>query len=122
MKIVISGAVPSLKNSKQLFVNRRTGKSFITSSQLSKQWVADALWQIKQCTPVEDYPVAVTMVFYFKDKRRRDLDNSCSSVLDVIKTAGVIIDDDYQHVCPITIDFGGVDNLNPRVEIYIDEP
>lgn len=121
MKLKLSGQVPSLKNSKQIFVNRKTGKRFITSSQSSKQWAEDAMWQLKGKKPVESYPVAVTMVFYFKGKHRKDLDNACSSVLDVLKTAGIIVDDDWTHVCPITIDCGGIDKAEPRVEIYLDE-
>lgn len=120
-KLVIEGNVPSLKNSKQLFVNRRTGKSFITSSQASKAWVEAALWQLKGKQPAQGLPVAVTMCFYFKGKHRKDLDNVASSVLDVLKTGGVIEDDDYLHVCPLTLDFGGIDKENPRVEIFFDE-
>lgn len=121
MKLTILGQTPSLKNSKQLFINRRTGKSFITSSKASKEWVKDALWQLKGKPAVETYPVAVTMVFYFKGQHRKDLDNAASSVLDVLKAAGIIEDDDWTHICPITIDCGGVDKLEPRVEIYLDD-
>lgn len=121
MKLEISGQVPSLKNQKQLFLNRRTGKMFISSSKASKEWVKDALLQLRGKTPVNTYPIAVTMVFYFKGQHRKDLDNCASSVLDVLKSSGVIVDDDWKHVCPITIDCGGVDKSDPRVEIYLDD-
>jgi Holliday junction resolvase RusA-like endonuclease len=114
--------VPSLKNSKQLFTNPKTGKTFITSSTRAKEWFVDAHWQLKGKSPVSAYPVAITMIFYFKNNRKHDLDNVCSTVLDGIKKAGIIEDDSYEHVCPITLDFGGVDKTDPRVEIYIDEP
>ena len=122
MKIVITGNVPSLKNSKQLFKNPKTGQTFITSSTRVKEWMVDAHWQLKGLPPVSGYPVAITMIFFYPTAAVKDLDNSCSTVLDGIKKAGIIEDDDYTHVCPITLDFGGVDKENPRVEIYIDEP
>lgn len=117
--IIITGEVASLKNQKQLFLNKRTGKMFITSSQKSKQWVKDALWQLKGVPAITSYPAAITMIFYFKSKRKRDLDNVCSSVLDVLKTASVIEDDDWTHFPEIDLRFGGVEPKNPRVEIMI---
>lgn len=122
MKITISGNVPSLKNSKEIFRNHKTGQHFITSSKAVKQWMEDVQWQLKMVEPVREYPVAITMVFYFPTNVRKDLDNACSTVLDGLQKCGIIVDDDYQHVCPITIDFGGIDKENPRVEVYIDEP
>lgn len=119
MKLTIYGSVPSLKNSKQLFYNKQTGRSFITSSKLSKVWVEQALWQLKGKKPVTSYPVALRLVFYVKDNRGRDLDNMASSALDVLQEAGIIVGDDWQHVRPLTMDCGGVD-ANPRVEISWD--
>jgi len=120
-KLIVHGNVVSLKNSKQLFVNSRTGKHFITSSVASKQWVKDSLWQLKGVKPVTDYPTGVTMVFYFKGKHRKDLDNVCSSVMDVLRDSGILVDDDYTHVDTINLQFGGIDKSDPRVEIYLDD-
>ena len=43
-------------------------------------------------------PVAVSLGVSFGDKRRRDLDNMLSSVLDLLKDSGLILDDDWAHV------------------------
>lgn len=120
-EITIHGQVPSLKNSKQLFINRRTGKNFITSSEASKAWVNAALWQLKGQEPIENYPLGITMIFYFKGNHRKDLDNACSSVLDVLREAHIIVDDDFKHVDTITAQFGDIDKQNPRVEVWLDE-
>lgn len=119
MRLTILGQVPSLKNSKQIFVNRTTGRPFITSSQASKQWVTDALWQLKTARPVQDYPISLTMTFYFKGKHRKDLDNAASSVLDVLRDSGVIEDDDWRYVTELHLHYGGQDKQNPRVEIDV---
>lgn len=118
-KLVILGSVPSLKNSKQLFVNKRTGKRFITSSTRSKEWVESALWQLKGQKPVTEYPVALTVLFTVADNRGRDMDNMLASVMDVLQTAGVIESDNWQHCRPITIDVAGVDK-DAKVEVWFD--
>lgn len=118
MQILILGSVPSQKNSKQIFINKRTNKPFITSSNNVKAWQESALWQLKKYKPLEEYPVEITMVFYHKDNRRKDLDNSCSGVLDILVKAAILKDDSCKFVPSLSLKFGGVSN-NPRVEIYI---
>jgi Holliday junction resolvase RusA-like endonuclease len=120
-KLTIKGSVPSLKNQKQIFVNKRTGKPFITSSQASKVWTEDALWQLKGQKPITEYPVTVAMTFYFKGKHSKDLDNCTTSVLDVLVTAGILEDDDCFHVDNLEISFGGIDKEDARVEVVIVE-
>ena len=116
--ITIYGQVPSLKNNKQLFINRRTGKHFITSSQQTKDWNEEALWQLATAKPVTEYPVALYLTFYCKDNRRRDMDNMLSSVLDILVKADVLVDDSWQYVPRITLT-AEKDAENPRVEILL---
>lgn len=47
-------------------------------------------------------PVAVSVGVAFGDRRRRDLDNALSSVLDLVKDSGLISDDDWGHVPRMT--------------------
>lgn len=124
MKLIIDGEVPSLKNQKQIYINKRTGKPFITSSKNSKVWQATAVDQLRdqfKGLKVVDYPINVAMEFYYSTKRSKDLDNSCFAVLDAMVHSGVIEDDDFKHVDNISISFGGFDKENPRVLIYIDD-
>lgn len=124
MRLVISGEVPSLKNSKQIFVNKRTGKPFITSSQNSKKWQAEAKRQLQEQFAgykVSGYPISIAFTFYLGAKRRKDLDNLLSGCLDAMVHAGVLEDDDVAHVDNIDISFGGYDKEAPRVEIFLDD-
>jgi len=124
MKLVISGQVPSQKNSKQILINRKTGKPFIASNDRVKQWQQSAQLQLKRQFKgfkVVDYPIAITIVVYNKDERRRDLDNCLSSVCDSLVAAGVIEDDDTKHISQWCVEYGGIDRDNPRAEIFIED-
>lgn len=124
MRLEITGDPPALKNSKQIFVNRRTGKPFITSSTRSKVWQASAIDQLRdqfKDLKVSGYPISVAMEFYFGSKRRKDLDNACSGVMDALVQAGILEDDDTMHVDNISLAFGGYDKENPRVLVFLDD-
>jgi|CXWK01.1.fsa_nt_gi Holliday junction resolvase RusA-like endonuclease len=124
MKLVISGDVPALKNQKQIFVNKRTGKPFITSSVRSKAWQATAVDQLRdqfKGLKVSGYPIGIAMEFYYPTKRAKDLDNSVSAVLDALVHAGVIEDDNINFVDNISASFGGYDKEDPRCVIYLDD-
>lgn len=84
-------------------------------------WEKDALKQLMGTQPVTNYPTGITMVFYMKDNRGRDLDNMSSSVLDMLQKANIIESDDWQHIDTLTLQAGGVDKLKPRVQVFIDE-
>jgi Holliday junction resolvase RusA-like endonuclease len=124
MKLTINGSTPALKNAKQIFINRRTGKPFITSSNLSKEWQSSAKQQLREQFEgykITDYPISIAMEFYFKTKRAKDLDNAATSVLDAMVAAGVIEDDNINYVDSISISFSGYDKENPRCIIFLDD-
>lgn len=122
LQFTISGDTPSQKNSKQILVNRRTGARFISSSAHVKAWQSAALWELRSVAlPNWTYPLSATLLFYFSNKRRHDLDNCTSSVLDILVKAEIIKGDDYTCLCCITSVFKAVDKSNPRVEIWLDE-
>lgn len=118
--ITIMGQVPSLKNNKQLFINKRTGKHFISSSQSSKNWTRDAVAQLEFEEPVEKYPIHLHATFFSKDNRRRDVDNMLSTTLDALRHAGVLEDDNWQLIPHLTLS-GALDKKRPRVELMIVE-
>lgn len=124
MRLVITGEVPSLKNSKQIFVNKRTGKPFITSSSNSKTWQAEAKRQLTEQFAgyqISGYPISIAITCYFGTKRRKDLDNVCGGVMDALVHAGILEDDDVSHVDNIDLSFGGYDKEAPRTEIFLDD-
>lgn len=112
----IEGQVAPKKNERQVFV--KNGRLINIPSKRYKKWHDQAMWQlkgIKKFNPLYE----IVMTFWFKDKRRRDLDNVQSSVLDLLQDAGVIEDDDAKLLTKITAIYGGVSKEAPRVKVEI---
>lgn len=119
MKLVINGTTPSKKNSR---INTRSGRSF--PSKRFTEWEKPALIELQkqfEGLKVTNYPVSVTMIFYNEDKRRHDLDNQASSILDTMVKANIIEDDNQNFVDCVQLQYGGHDKENPRCEIYLDD-
>ena len=74
------------------------------------------------CVPRPKEPLKkskVTIMYYFKDKRRRDPDNySGKFILDGLVRSGIIKDDSFDCIDLRLI--GRVDKSNPRTEIFIE--
>lgn len=121
MKITIFGQCPSMKNGKNVGVNPRTGRVFVTSNKIVKAWQDQASKQLKNYRGTAEGPLFIMMVFYNGDKRKRDMDNQASSVLDLLVKSGLIEDDNCFVITRLCLAFGGVDRENPRVEVTIDE-
>lgn len=119
MKLIVSGTTPSKKNSR---INTRSGRSFPGKrfSDWEKTAIPELVQQFKDYV-VTNYPVSVTMIFFNEDKRRHDLDNQSSSILDSLVKANIITDDNQNYVDCVQLQYGGVDKINPRCEIYLDD-
>lgn len=119
MKLTISGTTPSKKNSR---INTRSGRSF--PSKRYTEWHDNALVELKsqfKGLRITGYPVTVTVVFYNGDLRRHDLDNQITSVLDTLVDAEILEDDNQKYVDSLQLQYGGLDRVNPRCEIFFDE-
>lgn len=117
--MIITGSVISKKNSR---INTRSGRSFPSKDYTA--WNKTAVTEMKQQFAgyvITKYPISLRVVFFWRDLRRHDIDNSISSVQDSLVDAGIIIDDDFNHINKIIGEYGGLDRVNPRCEIYIDE-
>lgn len=124
MMLTVPGNVPSQKNGKEIAINRKTGQRFIRSNDRVKAWQSIAVAELKRQFEgfvVTDYPIELTLVFWFDNLRRHDLDNAAAGVMDALSASGVIEDDNVKFVNTLTLQYGGVDKINPRTEIYIDE-
>ena len=62
--------------------------------------------------------IAVTIVVYAVDNRRRDIDNTLKAMLDALRHARIIEDDSL--IDSITITRGYVSPTNPRAEVTVD--
>lgn len=124
--IFIKGQVPSLKNSKQLFKNKKTGKTFITSSALCKKYVekTDIHYRIFKSRFLEmikdkQKPYRIEM-FFVRDKHKAfDYINVSQIVFDLMQHHEWIEKDDNRNVVP-NFDRGyGYDSKLPGVIIRV---
>ena len=118
IEITIPGEVPSKKNSR---INTKSGRSF--PSKLYTQWhdlaMFHSITQAKgKMAPV---PCRISVTFTHGDLRRRDCDNGISSVLDMLVDAGILCDDDWNHVSEIHAS-ARFEKGNPYCDITISEP
>lgn len=124
MKLVVHGNVKAKKNNKIVAYNKKTGKPFILTDKPTDNYIKDAIIQLKkqfEGYKIKEYPILVQMVFFYPTKHRKDMDNSASTILDCMKTAGVIEDDDVTHINELYCFFGGYDKEYPRVEILLED-
>jgi Holliday junction resolvase RusA-like endonuclease len=124
MKLIIKGNPKAKKNNKTMALNRKTGKMFPMTDKATTVYIKDAVKQLRdqfEGFKITHYPITIQMVFYYPTKHRKDIDNSMSTLLDCMKTAGVIEDDDVSHVNELYAFFGGYDKENPRVEILLED-
>lgn len=110
-KIILTGIVPSKKNSR---INTRSGMSF--PSKKHTIWHKDASQQLIGVKPI---PKQTPIVFtYYNDSMRSgDLSNKWQSIEDLFTDVGIIEDDNWFILSDIHMKFGGVDRENPRAEI-----
>lgn len=120
LNITILGQTPAQKNSKSIAYNKGTGKPFIMSNQNVKAWqnAADVqllYYRIKE--PLQERQ-ELSIKFFVKDKRRRDLDNMLTTIQDSLVRAGILQDDSWQFIRIGLID-AEIDKENPRAEITL---
>lgn len=124
MLLTIPGNVPSQKNGKEIAINRKTGQRFVRSNDRVKAWQTMAIAELERQFDglvVSGYPITVALCFWFDNKRRHDLDNAAAGVMDALVKAGVLVDDNVNYVDCLTLQYGGIDKIKPRVEVFLDE-
>ena len=84
-------------------------------------------WLIKAALQKAEKPkkplsqAVVKITYYFKNKKRRDLDNySGKFLLDPLVAEGIIVDDSFCYVKKLELE-AFVDKENPRTEIEVIE-
>lgn len=111
------GNIPSKKNSR---VNTSSGRSF--PSKAFTDWQEYAMGEILTQGLVKfTSPVRITIAIGFKDRRRQDLDNRISSILDMLVKVGVVKDDCWTCVPQIECYAGNSENKQTETTIIIEE-
>ena len=116
---VILGDLVSMKNSRKIVQNHRTGSPMSIKSTAARCWLEQGMLQVppeaKRCIGSEKTPLrAIVSVFY--NSYRQDLD--CALVYDLLELSGVVSNDRWireKH------EFAQVDHKNPRCEIVVEE-
>lgn len=116
--ITLKGDVPSKKNSKQIFFNRATGRRFISTSDSYKAWHKEASSQLRAERRYFDYVNKLKVVFYSSNRRHFDLSNKFESIADLLVDNKILLDDNYNVLPKVELEYAGIDKDNPRVEIY----
>lgn len=120
--IFINGRIPSKKNQKQIFKNKKTGRNFITDSKNHKEWHRTNIWTLKSSWSGQPLKKChIELVFIFPDRRKADLTNKAESVLDLLVDAGIIEDDNFFVVQKVVLLSGGVDKENCGCKVLIDD-
>lgn len=127
--LTYSGEIYSKKNSKRIITNARTGRPQIISSERAKNQELEMVWSFRSQLQErgvrweigEDSELEVTVFIYQKDRRRRDLDNQLTAILDGLVAANITPDDSNKFVKMLTVAQVGIDKENPRAEIRITE-
>jgi len=98
----ITGETPAKKNANK--VNFKTRKTYKNKHFI--YWHCSALAQLMNCKkpikPINE-PVSIHLTFTHGDLRRRDSDNGCSSIMDLLTDANILLDDKWQIVKEISI-------------------
>lgn len=129
IELTYFGVIHAKKNSKQIIKNPHTGKPMIISNGKARDQEEAMAWAFKTQAPQAwlqyavhpETTVEITIRIWEKDRRRRDLDNQATAILDALVQGNVIPDDSSQIVRKLTVEYMGVDKEQPRAEIKIQE-
>ena len=88
---------------------------------LYKEWMKKQINQLPRLTP----PLVITYRVFKGDKRRCDTGNVCAIhqkfFEDALVELGKLPDDNHNIITRSVFEWGGIDKLNPCVEIMIEE-
>ena len=114
------------KNNKRI-MRKPNGQPFIASNREAKaqeQIMAyDFAAQAKEQGWQADDDAAYYVEIYITepDKRRRDLDNQATAILDALVLAGILPDDDNRHLQQLSVELKGYDKYDPHAYILVDK-
>jgi Holliday junction resolvase RusA-like endonuclease len=124
MKIVLSGRIPSKKNSKRIVMAGR--RPMIISSKDYETWHTVASYELRSQVKGSanrirlSGPKKVEITIFAPNKIKGDLSNKAESIMDLLVDNGVIEDDNWFDVPSLHLSFGGVDKANPRAVVVIE--
>ncbi len=121
------GQVTGKKNKKVIAVNQRTGRPFVRMNDAAKaqeremveNFTYDMAYYGRKPEDFEGKRFEVVIEIWNKDRRRHDLDNQVSTILDALVKAKVLPDDSQEIVYKLSPEYKGVDKEDPRALITL---
>ena len=121
------GQVTGKKNNKVISINKHTGKPFVRMNDAAKvqeremvnQFIYDKNFAKLKPEDFEGKRIEVIVEVWNKDKRKHDLDNQISTILDALVKAKVLPDDSQETVWRISAEYKGIDKEDPRASITV---
>lgn len=114
LSMTVNGQLPSLKNRRRVFRNRKTGAPIIAKSQEAMDYETRFLRAVPESAKVGyEGPVSVKVRVWYQS-RRSDL--STELLFDLLQKAGVIANDRQVHHVE---SFKGLDPERPRVHLTV---
>lgn len=122
MTFTILGAPRTKKTSQRIVRNRRTGKTLIIASKLTKGWTKTAVEQLIAAKPHPDWPAIGRPVnccaFIYRDRQAGDAVNYYQAIADALQDAGIVVND------RLIVSWDGsrllLDRKRPRVELELE--
>ena len=106
-----------------LNLNNYRNAHFRVLAKAKKIYTENLLWELKTAPKFE--MVSLRYRYYHHNKGKIDISNPCSIIdkfaCDALVKAGVLPEDNYNHVVRVVYEWGGVDKENPRCELSIIE-
>jgi len=114
----IGGIIPAKKNNKQVV---RRGKGYdILPSKRHQAWHKKALPLLKaQGIPLHGDPVVISFYIWYPDHVRRDIDNTITTLMDLMVDAGILKDDNASIVQEVHGYLSGYDKDEPGAVVTI---
>ena len=125
--ITILGDVFSMKNSKIIYTNRKTGKPFVGKNKVVQEKMDNVIRQLlskenidswKSMTKGKMHPYRIAFRIFRGTERKWDYVNVVQGILDAMVACAYIPDDSYEYVIPEFYSTQ-LDRINPRTEITV---
>ncbi len=120
------GVIVAKKNNKRI-MRAANGRPWIASSQEAKAQEQVMAYEFarqakKQGWQADDNTAYHVEIYITEpDKRRRDLDNQATAILDALVLAGILPDDDNKHLQHLSVELKGYDKYDPHAYILVDK-
>lgn len=125
MIFTIYGELYSSKNSRQIYLNKYTGRRYVVKSDAAQadetelcNKLKNIKGQFKAVVKSKIKPLHIKFKIYRQTKRRFDYINIIQNLCDCMVKCGLLEDDNANEILPVFEEYS-VDPLKPRVEMEV---